>query len=276
MKKNQVTIGNVYTAKVSGNLARVRITGESSQGGWWGVNLDTNRKVRIKTAGRLHRQIADPDAPAAGGEPATAPETIPTEQEMPEAQEQRAASDKPTSEDEQALEPQAEEEPQVAPEAPQAADTPPEQPTPDQEPEAHPDAPSGDDAPQDAAPEPTDAPQETRLSKLTVPELKALHIEVVGRPSSSSNSRYLQWRIHQARKGRIPTGPARQRSAGVAGPHKVLPRRMDEAQVAELDQARKRLSLPSRMELFRRSLHAFLLEAGEVRAAELFAPTPEA
>jgi hypothetical protein len=31
------------------------------------------------------------------------------------------------------------------------------------------------------------------------------------------------------------------------------------------------------MELFRRSLHAFLLEAGEVRVAELFAPTtPEA
>ena len=46
--------------------------------------------------------------------------------------------------------------------------------------------------------------------------------------------------------------------------------------MAELDQARERLGLPSRMELFRRSLHAFLLEAGEVRVAELFAPTPEA
>jgi len=33
-----------------------------------------------------------------------------------------------------------------------------------------------------------------------------------------------------------------------------------------------REALKNRMELFRRSLHAFLLEAGEVRVAELFAP----
>ena len=43
--------------------------------------------------------------------------------------------------------------------------------------------------------------------------------------------------------------------------------------VTQLDEARERLGLGSRMDLFRRSLHAFLLEAGEVRVAELFAPT---
>ena len=48
---------------------------------------------------------------------------------------------------------------------------------------------------------------------------------------------------------------------------------MEEDLVKQLDEARERLGLPSRMELFRRSLHAFLLEAGEVRVAEMFAPT---
>ena len=57
-----------------------------------------------------------------------------------------------------------------------------------------------------------------------------------------------------------------------AGPHKVLPLRMDEELVKQLDEARQRLGLSSRMDLFRRSLHAFLLEAGEVRVAEMFAP----
>ena len=46
--------------------------------------------------------------------------------------------------------------------------------------------------------------------------------------------------------------------------------------VTQLDEARERLGLPSRMALFRNALHAFLLEAGEVRVAELFAPTSEA
>ena len=99
MKKNQVTIGNVYTAKVSGNLARVRITGENPHGGWDGLNLDTRRKVRIKTAGRLHRQIADPDAappsPEADAQPEAQeapPETTPATPEPQEAAQECPAS----------------------------------------------------------------------------------------------------------------------------------------------------------------------------------------
>ena len=53
MKKNEVQIGKVYRAKVSGSIADVRITGESQHGGWDGVNVATNRKVRIKSAQRL-------------------------------------------------------------------------------------------------------------------------------------------------------------------------------------------------------------------------------
>ena len=100
-------------------------------------------------------------------------------------------------------------------------------------------------------------------------------IEVPGSETASSSRTYLQWRIRQSQKGKIPIGPRPKRSS-TTGPHKVLPLRMEENLVAELDQARERLGLPSRMALFRSALHAFLLEAGEVRVAEMFAPTTEA
>ena len=73
-------------------------------------------------------------------------------------------------------------------------------------------------------------------------------------------------------------GPVQRRHGDGPPPDfKALPLCMEAELVTQLDEARERLGLGSRMELFRRSLHAFLLEAGEVRVAELFAPTtPEA
>lgn len=53
MKKNDVKVGETYRVKVSGSMADVRITGENPHGGWDGVNVLTNRKVRIKSAQRL-------------------------------------------------------------------------------------------------------------------------------------------------------------------------------------------------------------------------------
>lgn len=169
-----------------------------------------------------------------------------------------------------------------APEA-EAAQTQPEAPSPDEAAaapatdEATPAPP--DTAPDDEAVEP--APQtetdnsdgeETKLTKLSVPELQALYLEAVGRSTGSSHKRYLVWKIRQAQRGRIPVGPRGQRRAdGEAVDFKVLPLRMEAELVAQLDEARERLGLKSRMELFRRSLHAYLLEAGEVRVAEMFA-----
>ena len=288
MKKQDVQIGKVYLVTVSGKRARVRLTNESPYGGYDGVNEDTHRKVRIKTAGRLQREIKDPEARPTLNQPE--PEAIPAQPEV-EGQDVQAAAEEPmneepladermTEEPDQATaeaqpEPEPAPEPQAAPEVAQAADTPPEEPSPDQQQEATAEAPSGDDAPQDAAPEPTEAPQETRLSKLTVEELQKLYAEVIQRETSSTSKAYLVWKIRQAQKGRIPVGP-RTRRASATGPCRVLPLRMEVELVEQLDEARQRLGLSSRMELFRRSLHAFLLEAGEVRVAEMFAPTPEA
>lgn len=53
MKKNDVKVGETYHVKVSGSVADVRITGENPHGGWDGVNVTTNRKVRIKSPQRL-------------------------------------------------------------------------------------------------------------------------------------------------------------------------------------------------------------------------------
>ena len=74
MKKNEVQVGGVYSAKVSDKLVEVRIDAESRHGGWEATNLATNKKVRIKSAQRLRAVIggvsaetatpAEPEAPA--------------------------------------------------------------------------------------------------------------------------------------------------------------------------------------------------------------------
>ena len=80
MKKSEVKIGQTYRVKVSGNICDVRITGENPHGGWDGVNVTTNRQVRIKSAQRLRRKspkrkaivsLAEYEADAKAGPSAT-------------------------------------------------------------------------------------------------------------------------------------------------------------------------------------------------------------
>jgi len=58
MKKDRVQIGRTFVAKVSGKLATVRIDAESRFGGWNATNIATGRKVRIKSAQRLRREVS--------------------------------------------------------------------------------------------------------------------------------------------------------------------------------------------------------------------------
>ncbi len=60
MKKNEVQIGSTYAAKVSGKIAKVRIDAESRHGGWDATNLETKKKVRIKSAQRLRAEVGSP------------------------------------------------------------------------------------------------------------------------------------------------------------------------------------------------------------------------
>jgi hypothetical protein len=56
MQKHNVNIGTTYIVKVSGTLAKVRLTREHPRGGWYGTNLATGREIRIRTAARLRSE----------------------------------------------------------------------------------------------------------------------------------------------------------------------------------------------------------------------------
>jgi hypothetical protein len=113
-----------------------------------------------------------------------------------------------------------------------------------------------------------DDPAREKLTKLDVPTLQARYAEVVGRQTSSSHAGYLRWKIREAQKGRIPVGP--RRSAHREGvTFKVLPLRMESDLVDKLDEAWRRQGLHSRMDLFRKSLQAFLQNAGEADVAAM-------
>ena len=114
----------------------------------------------------------------------------------------------------------------------------------------------------EAGSQPDPAATVEKLSKLDVPELQALYLEVVGRTTGSSNKTYMIWKIREAKKGRIPVGPRRNaRKKGVA--FKVLPLRLEADLVEKLDEVRKRQGLRSRMDLFRKSLQTYLASVGE-------------
>ncbi len=104
--------------------------------------------------------------------------------------------------------------------------------------------------------EPTAA--KVKLTKLSVPELQAMYREVIGRPSSSSSSAYLVWKLRQAQKGRIRVGPIERRAPGEAADVKVLPFRMTAAEVEALDEAWRRLGFKSRTAMIRKAIDGML------------------
>ncbi len=53
MRREEIEIGKVYTAKVTDKVVPVRIDAENRHGGWDATNLATGKKVRIKSAQRL-------------------------------------------------------------------------------------------------------------------------------------------------------------------------------------------------------------------------------
>jgi hypothetical protein len=69
MKKSEVQIGGVYTAKVTNKVVQVRIDAESRYGGWDAQNLATGKKVRIQSAQRL-RSVVEADSAPTGAKKA--------------------------------------------------------------------------------------------------------------------------------------------------------------------------------------------------------------
>jgi hypothetical protein len=100
-----------------------------------------------------------------------------------------------------------------------------------------------------------------RLTKLSVPELQALHRELIGRETTSTDSAYLIWRVRQAQKGRIKVGPIERHATGGGADVKVLPLRMAAAEVEALDSGWRRLGFKSRTAMVKKAI-ADLLAAG--------------
>jgi len=130
---------------------------------------------------------------------------------------------------------------------------------------------TGTDGPAEEEGTPEPEAERRKLTQLSVEQLRERYLEVVGRPTGSTDRRYLIWKIRQAERGLIPVGPRRRRE-GPPPVYKVLPIRLEADTVARLDEAWRRQGLKSRMELFRRALHDYLAAHGEDEVAALFAP----
>ena len=53
MKAKDVKVGQVYAIKVGANVTGIRIIEENLYGGWSGININTNKPIRIRTASRI-------------------------------------------------------------------------------------------------------------------------------------------------------------------------------------------------------------------------------
>lgn len=119
-----------------------------------------------------------------------------------------------------------------------------------------------------ATKKPASSKTSTSTKGISVAELQARHQELIGRPTGSTDVAYLRWRLRQAERGLIRVG-SEPRAAHDADDILVLPLRMPAPIVEQMDEARRRLGLASRAELFRRALHGYFVESGEREVAEL-------
>jgi hypothetical protein len=133
-------------------------------------------------------------------------------------------------------------------------------------------------APEDAAPDAQSegsaqtepAAVDGKLTRLEVPELQARYLEVVGRPTGSTNKTYMIWKIREAQKGRIPLVP-RKNAYREGVTFKVLPLRLESEVVDKLDEVWRSRGVKNRMAFFRGALSHYLKQLGAEEEAALFA-----
>ncbi|KAF0250271.1 MAG: hypothetical protein FD167_322 [bacterium] len=53
MKAADISVGQIYSVKISGKLQQVRISSISTNGGWTAINLATDRQIRLRTGARV-------------------------------------------------------------------------------------------------------------------------------------------------------------------------------------------------------------------------------
>ncbi len=94
MKKDEVAIGRTYMAKVSDKVVPVRIDLEHPRQGWFGTNQVTNKRVHIKSAQRLRREVGRNGTAGDGPTEANStPDVVTTTPETPTSAEPAAVND---------------------------------------------------------------------------------------------------------------------------------------------------------------------------------------
>jgi hypothetical protein len=118
----------------------------------------------------------------------------------------------------------------------------------------------------------TTAPkQRGRFATMTIEELQTVYLDVVQRPSDSSDRRYLIWKIREAEKGRVNVGPRKTRVRdGEPLDVKILPLRLEADVADKMDEAWRAKGIKSRMEFFRGAIGHYLAHLGVRDAAALF------
>ena len=103
---------------------------------------------------------------------------------------------------------------------------------------------------------------------MTIDDLRAEYLRVIGRETASTNRGYIMWKLAEARKGRIPVGPVSRRAARPKEAMQVLPLGMARDTVAKLDAAVKALGYKSRMAFIRDAMVAKLGFEGSQHGAD--------
>ena len=109
------------------------------------------------------------------------------------------------------------------------------------------------------APAPVEVdPVAKRKRDMSIEELRAEYLRVVGRPTSSDQRRYLLWKLSEAAKGRIALGAIEKRPAREKADMQVIPLGMEREVAAKLDTAWKALGFKSRMAFLRDAMVTYL------------------
>ncbi len=102
-----------------------------------------------------------------------------------------------------------------------------------------------------------------RFRGMTIEELQRKYVEIVGRPSSSEHKGYLVWKIREAEKGHVPVGPIDGRSRGTEPVDvKVLPLRIEAAEIARIDEAWRKHGIRNRTVFLRSAIEHYLAHLG--------------
>lgn len=114
-------------------------------------------------------------------------------------------------------------------------------------------APVGDVAPGAEAPAET-GPRTRRWRDMTIEEMQAEYLAVVGRPTTSRHKGYIAWKCSQARKGRVTVGAIERQPRRNKADLQVLPLTLTRETTRLLDAAVKVAGAKSRSAFIRTAL----------------------